>query len=221
MVIAIDGPSAVGKSTVSQRVARALGIPHLDTGATYRAAALVAHDAGAALDDPLAVLQAIDAASIDIAGARVIVDGVDVTGRLRSETVTHAASFVATEPAVRARVVELQRSWVARHGGSAVVEGRDIGTVVFPEAPVKVFLSARPDVRAERRAGEAEASTKTTAQVAAELAERDHRDSTRKASPLKPATDAEIIDTSDLTIDDVVDRVLALVATAGRTAPDA
>ncbi|MEN8235008.1 MAG: (d)CMP kinase [Actinomycetota bacterium] len=211
MVIAVDGPSAVGKSTVSRRVADAVGLPHLDTGSTYRAAAMAAYEAGIDLDDAAAVVSAVDDADIDIVEGVVIVNGVDVTGELRSDEVTAASSRVATLPTVRARVVTLQREWVERHGGSAVVEGRDIGTVVFPNAPVKIFLTARPEIRAARRSGDAEAAEKPTDQVAAELAARDQRDSSREASPLKPADDAVIVDTSDLSLDEVTERALTLV----------
>ncbi|MEN8113460.1 MAG: (d)CMP kinase [Actinomycetota bacterium] len=214
MVIAVDGPSAVGKSTVSRRVAEAVRVPHLDTGSTYRAAALCAYEAGADLDDPAAIVQAVDAADIEIVDGSVFVNGVDVTGELRSDAITAASSSVATLPTVRERVVALQREWVERHGGSSVVEGRDIGTVVFPDAPLKVFLTARPEVRAVRRSGDAEASDKTQEQVAVEIAARDHTDSTREASPLKPAEDAVVVDTSDLTIEGVIARVLTLVEEA-------
>ncbi len=211
MVIAIDGPGGVGKSTVSERVAAALGLPHLDTGSTYRAAGMLALRRRAELDDPRVVADAIEDVDIAIDEGVVTVDGVDVTEQLRGDEVTAASSTVAAYPEVRARIVELQRRWVREHGGSAVVEGRDIGTVVFPGALVKVFLTARPEVRAARRSGDAEAARKTQEQIAAELAARDHADSTRSASPLRPADDAVIIDTSDLDIDDVVGEILGIV----------
>ena len=215
MVIAVDGPGGVGKSTVASQVAEAVGLPHLDTGSTYRTAGLVALRSGAPLDDSTAVLAALDAVNIEIIEGTVSVNGVDVTRALRTDEVTKASSTVATHPDVRSRIVELQRSWVQDHGGSAVVEGRDIGTVVFPDAPVKVYLTARPEIRAARRSGDVEAGSKSTEQIAAELAARDHTDSSRKASPLRPADDADIIDTSDLSIDQVVERVLVLVEVAG------
>ncbi|MEA3511059.1 MAG: (d)CMP kinase [Actinomycetota bacterium] len=217
MVIAVDGPGGVGKSTVAGRVAEALELPHLDTGSTYRAAGLAALREGAPLDDSDAVLAALAGVGITIVEGVVSIDGVDVTEDLRSDDVTSASSLVATHPEVRERIVALQQSWVANRGGSAVVEGRDIGTVVFPDAPVKVYLTARPEVRAARRSGDAEAADKSKDQIAAELAVRDHTDSSRKASPLRPADDAEIIDTSDLSIDQVVERVLALVDAGRRT----
>ncbi len=215
MVIAVDGPGGVGKSTVANRVAEAVGLPHLDTGSTYRAAGLVALRSGTPLDDGTAVLAAIESVDIQIVEGTVSIDGVDVTQALRTDEVTKASSAVATHPDVRSRIVALQRSWVEDHGGSAVVEGRDIGTVVFPDAPVKIYLTARPEVRAARRSGDAEAGNKSTEQIAAELAARDHTDSSRKASPLRPADDADIIDTSDLSIDEVVRVVLELVEVTG------
>ncbi len=210
MVIAIDGPGGVGKSTVSRRVAAALGVPHFDTGSTYRVTGLVALRSGADLNDPQAVLTAIGTPRIDIEDGVVMVDGEDVTEAIRSGPIAAAASTVATHPEVRRRIVAWQRSWVDHHGGNAVVEGRDIGTVVFPDAPLKIYLTARPEVRAERRSGDSEAAGKSTAEIATELAARDHTDSTRKASPLRPAEDAVIIDTSDLSIDAVVQQILDL-----------
>ena len=211
MVIAIDGPGGVGKSTVSSRVAAALGLPHLDTGSTYRAAGLMALRRGAAVTDAAAVVGAIRDADITIELGMVAIDGSDVTEELRSDEVTAASSAVATHPEVRAGIVALQRAWVAEHGGSAVVEGRDIGTVVFPEAPVKIYLTARPEVRAARRSSDPEAASKSHEQIAAELAARDHADSTRATSPLRPAGDAVIVDTSDLDIDGVVATILEVV----------
>ena len=214
MVIAIDGPGGVGKSTVSARVAHALGYPHLDTGSTYRAAGLLALRSGTDLSDAEAVVAAVHEADITIEEGVVVVDGVDVTEELRADEVTAASSIVAAHPEVRSGLVALQRSWVAEHDGAAVVEGRDIGTVVFPHAPVKIYLAARPEVRAARRATDAEAATKTLDQIASELAARDHADSTRVASPLRPADDAIVVDTSDLGIEEVVATVLEVVEQA-------
>jgi cytidylate kinase len=211
VVIAVDGPGGVGKSTVAGRVAEALDLPHLDTGSTYRAAGLTALHSDAPLDDSDAVLDAVVGVDITIVEGIVSIDGVDVTDDLRSDDVTKASSVVAAHPEVRERIVALQRAWVAKRGGSAVVEGRDIGTVVFPDASVKIYLTARPEIRAARRSGDAEAGNKSNDQITAELAARDHADSSRKASPLRPAEDAEIIDTSELSIDEVVEQVLALV----------
>ena len=215
MVIAIDGPGGVGKSTVASRVAGELGLPHLDTGATYLAATLAALDARAAIEDAGAVAAVVAAADIGYESGRTTLDGRDVTEAIRSPEVTAAVSPVSAIPEVRTLVVAVQRRWVADHGGRAVVEGRDIGTVVFPHAAVKVFLTARPEVRARRRAGDAETAGRAVRDIAAELARRDHLDSTREASPLQPAADAAIIDTSELGIDDVVAEIMGLVEAIG------
>ena len=214
MVVAIDGPSGVGKSTVSRAVAAALGVPHLDTGAYYRLATLVTLRSGGNPADPAAVLRVLDGIDIDFAGGRLRVDGSDVSAELRSPEVTAAVSVVAAHTEVRAAVVELQRDWVARHGGDAVVEGRDIGTVVFPEAPIKVFLTADPDVRARRRAADPEAEGHTVEGILEQIARRDQADSSRETSPLRAADDAVTIDTSELSIADVVRQILDLVARA-------
>ncbi len=214
MVVTIDGPGGVGKSTVARAVARRLDVPYLDTGSTYRAATLIALRAGLDVADEDGILAELAHHSIDYGPDGVSVDGIGVASDVRADDVTRHVSAVSAHPRVRHRIVEIQRDWVARHGGSAVVEGRDIGTVVFPDAPVKVFLTASPEVRARRRAGDAEASNSSVAEIAAMLAARDHADSTRETSPLRPADDAVIIDTSDLDVDGVVGKVLELVAAA-------
>ena len=214
MVIAIDGPGGVGKSTVTRRVAAALGLPDLNTGAYYRAAALAAVRAGVDLGDDAAVAAAVAAGDFAYDDERMYLDGDDVSEAIRSPEVTAASSAVAALPDVRALMVAEQRRWVDAHAGHAVVEGRDIGTVVFPDAEVKVYLDARPEVRAARRAADREAAGVTASQVHADLATRDARDTGREVSPLRPADDAVIIDTSDLTIDEVVSMVLELAATA-------
>lgn len=211
MVVAIDGPSGVGKSTVARAVAAALGVPHLDTGAYYRMATLVALRAGADPGDEAAVLAALTGAAIDSSAGVLVLDGVDVSEALRSPEVTAAVSAASAHPRVRAAIVAMQRSWVADHGGDAVVEGRDIGTVVFPDAPVKVYLTADLETRARRRASDAEASGADLAELMEQIAARDHLDSTRSASPLRPADDATIIDTSRLGVAEVVGRILDLV----------
>ena len=212
MVIAIDGPGGVGKSTVTRRVAAALGIPELNTGAYYRAAALAAIEAGANLDDEAAVVGAIAHREFAYDDDTMYLDGRNVSVATRSPEVTAASSAIATLPGVRRLMVEQQRRWVEVHAGRAVAEGRDIGTVVFPDAAVKVFLDARPEVRAARRAADREVRGVAASQVHSDLATRDARDSEREASPLRPADDAVVIDTSDLTIDEVVSRVLELAA---------
>lgn len=211
MVVAIDGPSGVGKSTVSRSVAAALGIPYLDTGAYYRLATLVTLRAGGDPADPDDVLEVLDGIEIDFQNGRLLVDGTDVSQELRSPEVTAAVSVVAAHARVRRAVVDLQRRWVERHGGDAVVEGRDIGTVVFPDAPIKVFLTADPDVRARRRAADPEAQGHTVEGILEQIARRDEADTSREASPLRAADDAVTIDTSDLTVADVVRQILDLV----------
>lgn len=215
VVIAIDGPGGVGKSTVARAVARALGIDHLDTGATYRAATLAALRRDADPGDEDVVLEAVETARIEYADGVIHLDGEPVAAAVRSEEVGSAVSVVSAHDRVRQVVVAMQRDWVADRDGSAVVEGRDIGTVVFPDAAVKVFLTARPEVRAARRARDAEAANKAVAEIEAELRRRDHIDSTRETSPLRPAADAVVIDTSDMSVAEVVQRVLELAERAG------
>jgi len=214
MVIAIDGPGGVGKSTVTRGVAGALGYEYLDTGSTYRAATFAVLQAGVDPEDADAVLEVTRHCAIEYIGGVIHLDGFPVAEAVRSPEVTAAVSVVSAYPEVRALVVEMQRDWVASRSGSAVVEGRDIGTVVFPEALVKVFLTARAEVRAARRSGDAEAAGKDVEVIAAELEQRDHFDSTRETSPLQPAVDAEIVDTSDLDAAGVIAVILDLVAKA-------
>ncbi len=211
MVIAVDGPGGVGKSTISRMVAAMTGRHHLDTGAFYRAATLAVLRAGVGADDPAGVIAVVEGVDIDFAGGRALLDGVDVTEDIRSPGVTAAVSAVSAIPELRRLLVKRQRSWVDRVEGRAVVEGRDIGTVVFPQAPVKVFLTARPEIRAARRAADAEAADRDEADIASDLARRDRLDSSREASPLRPAEDAVVIDTSELGVADVLARVLELV----------
>lgn len=198
-VVAIDGPAGAGKSTVARAVARSLGFTYLDSGAMYRSVALAALRRGA----PPATL----APSLDIqVGAHVTVDGEDVTEAIRAPEVSEAASQAAAEPAVREAMVTLQRRLLSR--GDWVAEGRDIGTVVAPEAEVKVFLTADPRERALRRAAELGVEVET---VLAEQAIRDERDRGRQHSPLRPAPGAVELDTTGLTVEDVVSRIVALV----------
>lgn len=207
LIVSIDGPAGTGKSTVSEGVAQRLGLPHLDTGAFYRAATLAVLRDDAPLDDESIVLAAISAHRLEQRAGRMYLEGEDVSDEIRGPHVSDSVSLVSAYPKVREQLVELQRSWVGRNGGSAVVEGRDIGSVVFPDAEVKVYLDAAPEVRAERRA-------KDTGQgvdaVRDEHERRDRTDSTREASPLQIPDGAAVIDTSYLEIDDVIEEVVRL-----------
>jgi cytidylate kinase len=193
-IIAIDGPAGSGKSTVARAVARRLGVGYLDTGAMYRCVTHAALERGLDVADGSALAELARGLRIDV-GDRVEIDGADVTRPIRSSGVNAAVSEVSAHPAVRVELVERQRKWAVDHPGG-VVEGRDIGTVVFPHARLKVFLTAGGSERARRRQDEAD------------IERRDRLDSTREASPLKAADDAMVIDTTDLTVDEVVDRIL-------------
>ncbi|NOX23762.1 MAG: (d)CMP kinase [Actinobacteria bacterium] len=210
----MDGPSGVGKSTVTRRVAAARGVDYLDTGSMYRAATVAALRAGVPLDDPVAVTDVIERSDIRYVDGVILLNGEDVSDDVRTDEVTGAVSAVSAIPAVRHRLVEFQRAWVTERGGNAVVEGRDIGTVVFPDAPAKIFLTARPEVRSARRAGDAEAANLSAETIETKMRERDRQDSTRAVSPLAAADDAIIIDTSDLSLGEVVESVLEVVAHA-------
>jgi CMP/dCMP kinase len=204
MVIAIDGPAGAGKSTVARALARELGFTYLDSGAMYRSVGLLS------LREPERDPAALAAAArIELTpspdGVRVFLDGRDVSEEIRSRAVSDAASRVAADPAVRGVLVDRQRALLAR--GDWVAEGRDIATVVAPDAALAVFLTASPDERARRRARELDADLQT---VRAELTLRDTRDSTREHSPLRPAPRAVTIDTDGLDADEVVSRVLAM-----------
>ncbi|HUD18010.1 MAG TPA: 3-phosphoshikimate 1-carboxyvinyltransferase [Acidimicrobiales bacterium] len=197
LVIAIDGPAGAGKSTVSRAVAKRLGLDRLDTGAMYRAVAALALSRHIAPDDEPAV-DALAAAAAIAVGRRVVIDGLDVTDVIRSPEVGRAVSLVAANAGVRRHMVARQRGWALEHGGG-VIEGRDIGSVVFPEAAVKVYLTASPEERARRRRDE----------PAAGVARRDHLDSTRVASPLVAAPDAHFLDTTGRSVHNVVEEVLS------------
>ena len=206
-LVAIDGPAGSGKSTVARTVASRLGLGYLDTGAMYRSVAWAAlrHDVDPTDGDALARM----AAGLDIdVGERVLVDGVDVTSEIRGPEVTATVSAVSAHPAVRAEMVRRQQQWAEKAGGG-VVEGRDIGTVVFPHADLKVFLTASEQERARRRQKDDRAPD--VGAVAADLARRDSLDSNRAASPLRPADDAVVIDTTARTVDDVVDQVVGML----------
>ena len=206
-VVAIDGPGGVGKTTVSRGVARALGYESLDTGAFYRAAALLVKLHRTDPEDEAAVAAVLSGADLDYREGAMLVEGVDVSTAIRSASITAASSRLARLPGVRLVLVERQRAWVAARGGRAVVEGRDIGTVVFPGAGVKIYLDAPPGVRARRRAGQ---TSTALGEVATQLGRRDRLDSTRAASPLARARDAVAVDTGALTADQVIARVLEL-----------
>ena len=190
MVITIDGPSGVGKSTVTRAVAAEYGFDFLDTGAMYRAATVAALEAGVPLDDSQAVADVVLKSDIRYVDGAILLDGRDVSDAVRADEVTGAVSAVSAIPEVRHRLVGFQREWVVKRNGNAVVEGRDIGTVVFPDAEAKIFLTARPEVRSARRAGDAEAANLSTHAIETKLRERDFRDSTRAISPLHAAEDA-------------------------------
>jgi cytidylate kinase len=200
-VVAIDGPAGSGKSTVARRLAERLGLDYLDTGAMYRAVTFAALRRGIDPADSGPVADLARAVDLDVTTDRVRVDGVDATIEIRGPEVSRAVSLVAANPEVRAELVRRQREWVEERSGG-VLEGRDIGTVVFPDAILKAYLNARPEVRAERRA--AEVSDLDYETVAADLARRDAFDQGRQADPLRLADDAIELDTSDMTVDEIV-----------------
>jgi cytidylate kinase len=211
LIVTMDGPAGSGKSTVSRAVAERLGLPHLDTGAFYRAAGVAALASGVDLADGAATVSVLEHLSLDLVEGRMFIDGEDVSDEIRTVEATEASSRVSAHPEMRRILVGCQREWVGRHDNRAVVEGRDIGSVVFPDATLKIYLDARPEVRARRRA---EQSGEALDDVQAGIEARDHRDSTREASPLTVPGGAVVIDTSDLTFDQVVDRVVGLVEQA-------
>lgn len=219
VIVAIDGPSGVGKSTVARSVARRLGVPYLDTGAMYRAIGLRILEAGIDPDDAEAAGQAAAAANIELrreADGRftVLLDGDDPGERLRAQEVSDTTSRISAYPAIRSRMVALQRACASTHGG--VVEGRDIGTKVFPETPLKFFLEARPEVRFRRRHEQlgARGQRVPLQAVEAEITARDGRDRSRADSPLSWDASYTRIDTSDLTPAQVVDRIVNAVRSA-------
>ena len=208
IVVAVDGPAGAGKSTASRALAGRLGYAYVDTGAMYRAVGVIAHRRGVALDDDEALARLVDGLRFeprDVGG--LAVDGTDVSVEIRRADAGELASRVSTRPAVRERLVTLQRALGA--GGGVVMEGRDIGTVVFPNAEVKLYLTADPIERARRRAAELRARGETVdeAALAREIAARDERDRARSHSPLRPATDALRLDTTGLTLEQVVARM--------------
>jgi len=217
-VVAIDGPAASGKSTTARLVAERLDFLYLDTGAMYRAVTWKAVERGLDLDDAIALGELVGDTALtlepDGQGARVLVDGQDVTDRIRTPEISRGVSAVASVPAVRTRMVELQRA--AARSRRCVMEGRDIGTVVFPDAPVKIFLEASLEERARRRRDElaARGVSQSLEELRREILERDRLDSERDESPLRRAPDAIPIDTTGLTIDEQVAEVVRVVERA-------
>jgi len=206
-VVAIDGPSGSGKSTVARALAGRLGRAYLDTGAMYRAVAFAALRRGLDPDDGVLMAKLAVDAEIALDAEAVVVDGVDATIEIRGPEVTRAVSAVASNSEVRRELVRRQREWVSTHGGEAVVEGRDIGTVVFPDADLKVFFTARLDVRAGRR--HREVVELDYEAVAADMARRDTVDTERRADPLAMAEGAVLVDTSDRSVEEIVDDLAA------------
>jgi len=214
-IVAIDGPAGVGKSTTSRRVAEILQLPHIDTGAMYRAMALKADRAGVPLTDEERLAALASETSIELEGSgpsqRILLDGDDVSTAIRTPEMSMAASRISAVPAVRRVLVRLQQEIGRRSGG--VLEGRDIGTKVFPETPHKFFLTARPEVRAHRRMHELQSRglVQPLEQVLAEMEIRDRQDSTRADSPLSWDESYAVLDTSDMTMDQVVEAIVERV----------
>lgn len=207
VVIAIDGPAGAGKSTVGRAVARELGLDYLDTGAMYRAVTFAVLRRGvdpSAVDDVAKIAASVDLV-VDDDGVQV--DGVDATVEIRGRSVTSAVSSVAANSSVRSELVARQRDWVAAHGGG-VVEGRDIGSVVFPDADLKLYVTASPRVRAERRVAEIGGDID---EVEASIIERDRKDSSRDDSPLTEAAGSVTVDTTGMSIGDVVEHIMAML----------
>jgi len=213
IIIAIDGPAGSGKSTLASLLARRYNLTNIETGAMYRALALKALQTRTSLDDGAALARLAAESSIELKarpeGNRVLLNGTDVTERVRLDDVTDAASRVSVHPAVREWMVEQQRKMGA--AGGVVMEGRDIGTKVFPNADVKIFLDAAPEVRGARRFLQQPAPQTKEKSVLAELRERDLRDRTRSTSPLVPAPDAMVIDSTNLTLDQVFTRTAEII----------
>ncbi len=208
LVIAIDGPAGAGKSTVGRRIAVRLGLEYLDTGAMSRAVADAALRRGIPVSDDAAVAELSRTLALSVDDDGVFVDGVDATREIRSREVTEAVSAVAANTPVREELRSRQRQWADERGGG-VIEGRDIGTVVFPDAALKLYVTASPRIRAERRVAELGGDVDD---IAVSIAERDRRDMERADGPLRTAEGATVVDTSELTIDEVVEQIVGLLA---------
>jgi cytidylate kinase len=211
-VIAIDGPAGSGKSTVAKALAARLGLGYLDTGAMYRSVTFAALRRGIDPAEREQVARIVPDLQLEVGPEKVVVDGVDATIEIRGPEVSRAVSIVAANPDVRAEMVKRQRAWVAAHGGG-VLEGRDIGTVVFPDAELKVFLTADPAVRAQRRSKEVADLDYET--VAADLARRDALDQAREVSPLTEDPDALVVDTTGRSVEQIIEEIAAKVDGGG------
>jgi len=217
LIIAVDGPSGAGKSTLGRMIARQLNLLYIDTGAMYRAVALAVIESGVSMTDTAKVASIADSARIELAGdpdsLRVALNGRDVTYELRTEQVSHMASTVSVISQVRRTLVERQREISESSADGVVLDGRDIGTVVFPDASVKFFLTAAPEERAHRRYEEdrARAQDVSFEETLADINKRDQRDSTREDSPLVIAADAIVIDSSELSIEEVYARMMSAI----------
>ncbi len=207
VVVAIDGPAGAGKSTVAKALAHALKLKYLDTGAMFRAVTSLVLSSGSDVHDETAVGSIAQSMNLVMAHGTVVANGSDVTADIRSMAVTNAVSTVAANSLVRANMRDRQREWSDLNNGG-VIEGRDIGTVVFPDAVLKVYLTASPRVRAERRVAEAGGNID---EIERSIAERDLKDSTRADSPLQESADSVVVDTSNRTIDDIVNSIVELV----------
>ena len=215
IVVAIDGPAGAGKSTIAKALAARLGVRYLDTGAMYRAVTFAAMSSGIELNDQNLVADLTRKSKMLLTDESVVINGLDATVAIRSSEVTAAVSTVAANSQVRTELRERQRQWIADHNGG-VVEGRDIGSVVFPDATLKVYLTASPIVRARRRVAQ---SGGNVDEIATSIASRDRQDSSRSDSPLTQTDDAVIIDTSDRSIDEVVAHLVELTNKTSRKNP--